>query len=629
MRGVTGPVIAIVLVLTSVFIPIAFLCGLTGELYRQFAVTISIAVVISGVVALTLTPALCVLILKREHHQPGRFFRGFNTLFEHVRGGYTGGVAWMLRRGMIGALLFLAMVACAIFLWRITPGSLVPDEDQGYYISAVILPDGSTLERTFKVVNQVEAAIRSNPANQDVIAFTGFDFLGGGFRNNAASGFVTQKHWDERKVATQQLVGELFGKTAGIKEALVLAFNPPAIFGLGTAGGFEFYIQNRGNGGAKRLQEVTQAFLARANRDPQLGGAQTLWRATVPQLTVDVDREKAKKLGVPIDDVFNSLAATLGTYYVNDFNKYGRTWQVLMSADAPYRNRPDDIGAVYVRSQTGAMIPLSSLATVRYTSGPDSLDRFNDLPAVKIIGQAAPGVSSGQAITRVEEIAKEVLPADFSYDWGGTSYQEKRSGGASTFALGLAVIMVFLILAAQYEKWSLPLSVLLALPFGTFGALMAIQIARLTNDVYFQIGLVTLLGLASKNAILIVQFASEMYHQGMTASAAALEAARLRFRPILMTSMAFILGVMPLAFSTGAGAGARRSVGTGVMGGMLSATFLAIFFVPMFFKLLATRRLREGRSTAEIREEIERSKTVTHAHVQHPHFAPHGGEGNA
>ena len=259
----------------------------------------------------------------------------------------------------------------------------------------------------------------------------------------------------------------------------MLAFNPPAIFGLGTAGGFEFYIQNRGDGGAKRLAEVKEPVPRRAPiSDPQLGGAQTLWRATVPQLSVDVDREKAKKLGVPIDEVFNTLAATLGTYYVNDFNKYGRTWQVLMSADAPYRKRPDDIGAVYVRSDKGEMVPLSSVATVRYTSGPDSLDRFNNLPAVKIIGQAAPGVSSGQAIARVEAIAKEVLPSDFSFDWGGTSYQEKRSGGASTFALGLAVIMVFLILAAQYESWSLPLSVLLALPFGTFGALAAVYISR-------------------------------------------------------------------------------------------------------------------------------------------------------
>ncbi len=604
MTEVTGPVIAIVLVLTAVFVPIAFLGGLTGELYRQFAVTISIAVVISGLIALTLTPALCVIILKREHHAPGRFFTAFNNGFAHVTRGYTTGVAFMLRRGFIGAILFVLMVAAAIFLWRITPGSLVPDEDQGFYISAVILPDGATLERTFKVVTKVEDAIRSNPNNQDIIAFTGFDFIGGGFRNNAATLFVTQKHWDERTVKAEDLVKELYGKTAGIKEALVLAFNPPAIFGLGTAGGYEFYIQNRGDGGAKRLAEVKDQFLARANRDPQLGGAQTLWRATVPQITVDVDREKAKKLGVPIDEVFNTLAATLGTYYVNDFNKYGRTWQVLMSADAPYRQRPDDIGAVFVRSEKGEMMPLSAVATVRYTSGPDSLDRFNNLPAVKIIGSAAPGVSSGQAIARVEAIANEVLPSDFSFDWGGTSYQEKRSGGASTFALGLAVIMVFLILAAQYEKWSLPLSVLLALPFGTFGALAAVYISRHTNDVYFQIGLVTLLGLASKNAILIVEFASQMYHQGMSASAAALEAARLRFRPILMTSMAFILGVLPLAVATGAGAGARTSVGTGVMGGMLAATFLAVFFVPLFFRFFEEFKLNEKRTRDELFAEV-------------------------
>jgi len=406
----------------------------------------------------------------------------------------------------------------------------------------------------------------------------------------------------------------------------VLAFNPPAIFGLGTAGGYEFYIQNRGDGGAKRLAEVKDQFLARANRDPQLGGAQTLWRATVPQLTVDVDREKAKKLGVPIDEVFNTLAATLGTYYVNDFNKYGRTWQVLMSADAPYRQRPDDIGAVFVRSTKGEMMPLSAVATVRYTSGPDSLDRFNNLPAVKIIGSAAPGVSSGQAIARVEQIAREVLPSDFSFDWGGTSYQEKRSGGASTFALGLAVIMVFLILAAQYEKWSLPLSVLLALPFGTFGALAAVYISHHTNDVYFQIGLVTLLGLASKNAILIVEFASQMYHQGMSASAAALEAARLRFRPILMTSLAFILGVLPLAIATGAGAGARTSVGTGVMGGMLAATFLAVFFVPLFFRFFEDFRLNEKRTREELFDEV-RSRQRAHRIPQTPGHPPGASQG--
>ncbi len=635
MHEVTGPIIAIVLTLCAVFVPIAFLGGLTGELYRQFAVTISIAVVISGLVALTLSPALCVLMLKHGHRPPGRFFTWFNDWFARVTRHYSDGVLWLIRRGIVAVVLFAGMVAITAWLWKTTPGSLVPDEDQGFYIGAVFLPDGASLERTDKVVKQVEEAIRANPANQDIVSFTGFDFIGGGFRNSAATLFVVQVPWDKREVTAASLVGELFGRTMGIKEALVLAFNPPAIFGLGTTGGFEFYIQNRGEGGAKRLAEVTQAFLARANSDQELGGAQTLWRATVPQLYVDTDREKAKKLGVPIDDVYNALAGTLGTYYVNDFNKYGRTWQVLMSAEPAYRKRPDDIGGVYVRSTKGEMIPLSSLATVKYTSGADALDRFNNLPAVKIIGQAAPGYSSGQAIARVEQIAAEVLPPDFSFDWGGTSYQEKRSGGASGFALALAVIMVFLILAAQYERWSLPLSVLLALPFGTFGALAAVTLRGLTNDVYFQIGLVTLLGLAAKNAILIVEFALRRHDDGLSTSAAAIEAARLRFRPILMTSLAFILGVLPLAISTGAGAGARHSVGTGVMGGMVAATFLAIFFVPWFFRLIFERRIsraaQQGRAPCGDRPcaRLHARLTVpTPGHPPHPGQVPgaHGTE---
>jgi HAE1 family hydrophobic/amphiphilic exporter-1/multidrug efflux pump len=623
MREVTSPIIAIVLVLCAVFIPIAFLGGLTGELYRQFAVTISIAVVISGIVALTLTPSLCVIVLQPVKREKTGFFAWFNRFFGRITDRYESGVAWIIRRGAIGLALFAVMVALAITLWRITPGSLVPDEDQGFYIAAVILPDGATLERTDKVVGEVLQAIKSNPNNQDAVAFTGFDFLGGGFRNNAATIFVTQKHWDERKVATPQLVGELFSKTAHIKEALVLAFGPPPIFGLGTAGGFEFYIQNRGEGGAPRLAQVLGQFLGAAHKDPQLGMVQTLWRANVPQLSVDVDREKAKALGVSLDELYGTLAATLGTYYVNDFNKFGRTWQVLLSAEPGYRNQPQDIGKVFVKTDANQMVPLASLAKVRYSAGPDQLERFNNLPAVKIFGQGAPGVSSGQAIQVVEKVAAEALPPDFSFDWGGASFQEKRSAGTSGLALGLAVVMVFLILAAQYEKWSLPLSVLLAMPFGTFGALAAVWLRGLTNDVYFQIGLVTLLGLAAKNAILIVEYAVLKHEEGLSASAAAVEAARLRFRPILMTSLAFILGVLPLALSTGAGAGARHSVGTGVMGGMMAATFLAIFFVPMFFKLMTDRHLTEKRSTSEIKDEVQRARNVTHAAVQHPHHAPH------
>ncbi|MFI4930989.1 MAG: efflux RND transporter permease subunit [Burkholderiales bacterium] len=621
MREVSGPVIAIVLTLCAVFVPIAFLGGLTGELYRQFAVTISIAVVISGIVALTLTPSLCVILLKREHKAPGRLFAAFNRVFQRITGGYVQGVGFMVRRAGIGLALFAGMVVFAVGLWRITPGSLVPDEDQGFYISAVILPDGASLQRTDEVVSEVVKIIKSNPYNLDAIAFTGFDFLGGGYRNNAATIFVTQTDWDKRPVPVQALVGELFMKTAHIKEALVLAFNPPPIFGLGTAGGFEFYVQNRGEGGSQRLAQVSQQFMGAASQSKMLGGVQTLWRASSPQLYVNVDRERAKALGVPVDELFNTLSSTLGSYYVNDFNKYGRTWQVLMSAEAGFRKRPDDIGRMWVRSTSGEMVPVSALASVKYSSGPETLDRFNNLPAVKMFGQGAPGISSGQAIAEVERIAKQVLPPDFSYDWGGASYQEKRSSGTSGLALVLGALMVFLILSAQYEKWSLPLSVLLALPFGTFGALAAVWLRGMTNDVYFQIGLVTLLGLAAKNAILIVEYASLKHHEGMSASAAALEAARLRFRPIIMTSLAFILGVLPLAYSSGAGAAARRSVGTGVMGGMLAATFLAIFFVPMFFKIITARRLRESRSTHEIQAEAQH----VHAHaaatgaLNHPH----------
>jgi hydrophobe/amphiphile efflux-1 (HAE1) family protein len=628
MREVTGPVIAIVLTLTAVFVPIAFIGGLAGELYRQFAVSISIAVVISGLVALTLTPSLCVLILRREHRQAGRFSRWFNDGFRRVTGRYVDGVTWMMRRGGIALVLFAGMVAITAGLWRATPGSLVPDEDQGYYIAAVFLPDGATLERTDRVVREVVDIIKSNPANENAVAFTGFDFLGGSFRNSAATIFVTQKHWDERKVGTAQLVGEFFVKTGHIREALLLAFTPPPIFGLGTAGGFEFYLQNRGDGGPERLARVTHQLLAAAAKDPMFVQVNTLWRASVPQLFVATDREKAKALRVPLDELYNTLAATLGTFYVNDFNRFGRTWQVLMSAEPAYRSRPHDVGAVYVRSDEGKMVPLSALADVRYSSGPDTLERFNNLPAVKILGAAAPGYSSGQAIARMEEIARRTLPPDFSFDWGGASFQEKRTGGASFLALGLAVVMVFLILAAQYDRWSLPLSVLLALPFGTFGALAAVWLRGFTNDVYFQIGLVTLLGLAAKNAILIVEYALLKKSEGFTTSAAAIEAARLRFRPILMTSLAFILGVVPLAFSVGAGAGARQSAGTGVMGGMLAATFLAIFFIPWFFKMIVDRRLSDPRSTGEIEDEVRHHREAAQraAHTARHHPVSPGGD---
>src|SRR5919106_300466 len=548
MKEVTSPIIAIVLVLCAVFIPIAL--------------------VISGLVALTLTPSLCAIVLKKQTHTPNRVFGWFNRGFARVTDRYESGVAWMIRRGAVALALFAVMVAVTGFLWTRTPGSLVPDEDQGWYFAPVILPDGASLARTDKMVEEVSAAIRSNPFNEHVMAFTGFDFAGGFvFRENAATIFVTQTHWDKRALPVGALVGDFYMKTGHIKEGLAIAFPPPAIFGLGTAGGFEFYLQNRGEGGAKRLWEVTQQFIGAASQSPKLAMVNTFWRANVPQLYVDVDREKAKSLGVPLEDIFSTLAATLSSYYVNDFNKFGRTWQVLLSAEPGQRGSPEDAGSVYVRSEKGEMIPLRSLARIEYSSGPGTLTRFNNLPAVQVLGSGRPGVSSGDAIAEIERIAAEVLPPDFSLDWSGASFQEKRSGGTSVLVLALGALMAFLILAAQYERWGLPLSVMLALPFGTFGALAAIWInnlvlthfgrSPLTNDVYFQIGLVTLLGLAAKNAILIVEYALLKSEEGLSYSAAAVEAARLRFRPILMTSLAFILGVLPPALSTGASAGAR------------------------------------------------------------------------
>ena len=587
MHEVTGPVIAIVLVLCAAFVPIAFLGGLAGELYRQFSVTISIAVVISGLVALTLTPALCAVLLKPGAERKNKFFDGFNRSFARLTARYTRGVAFFLKRGMLGLALFVGMVALTGLMYKIVPGGLVPDEDQGYFLGAVILPEGSSLERTNQVVKKVEAAMSPNKNIESVFSLVGLNFLGGGgLKSSAATMFFPLKPWGERTQTAKELVGETYMKTGGIKEGLPLAFAPPAIQGLGQTGGFEFYLQNKGDGGVRRLAQLLPALLAEANKQPELQGVKTLWQANSPQLYVNVDTEKARSMGIAVADIYNTLAATLGTYYVNDFNKSGRIYQVLMQAEGQYRAKPDDIGALHVRSKAGQMIQIRSVAEVKFVAGPDSVQHFNALPSIQILGDPKPGFSSGQAIAAMERAANKVLPTDVGFDWGGSAFQQKRSSGAAGLALGAGFVMIFLILAAQYEKWSLPLSVLLALPFGIFGALTAVYLRNFANDVYFQIGLVTLLGLSAKNAILIVEFATVKVHEGLTPVAAALEAARLRFRPILMTSLAFILGVMPLAFSTGAGAAARQSIGTGVLGGMLAATFLAVFLVPLFFKLV-------------------------------------------
>ena len=592
MREVSGAVVAIVLVLCAVFIPVAFLGGIAGRLYQQFAVTVAISVVISGVVALTLTPALCALLLKPSRKESA-LFRPFNRAFAALTAFYIGGVRLVLKHAIVSLLLFAAVLGGSVWLIRTIPGSFVPSEDMGFLYGALVLPDGATLGRTGRFGGSVQEALMQNPSVEHVFSISGFDLIGGGNKTNAGTMFITLKPWDQRPVTSYDVIAYGGQKTAPLRDGMALLFNPPPIRGLGTAAGFEAYVQNRADGDPKKLAVVLQEFNAELRKNPQLAGINSFFRPTVPQLFVEVDREKAIALGIPVSEVFDALQGTMGSLYVNDFNRFGRTFRVQIQAEAVYRLKPEDLGSVYVRSATsGEMLPLKSLLRVKSSVGAEQLDRFNGFVAAKVLGSGAPGVSSGQAIAAVEETAARVLPAGYALEWAGQAFQERRVGKASTFAFGFALIMVFLILAAQYERWSLPFAVLLSVPFAVLGALVAVLMRGMSNDIYFQIGLVTLIGLAAKNAILIVEFAAQKQAEGMSALDAAVEAARLRFRPIVMTSLAFVLGVVPLVFATGAGAAARRSMGTGVFGGMLAATFIATLFIPLFFVLLSRAKKR-------------------------------------
>ena len=592
MREVSGAVVAIVLVLCAVFIPVAFLGGIAGRLYQQFAVTVAISVVISGVVALTLTPALCALLLKPTHKESA-LFRPFNRAFAALTAFYIGGVRLVLKHAIVSLLLFAGVMGSSVWLVRTIPGSFVPSEDMGFLYGALVLPDGATLGRTGRFGGSVQEALMQNPSVEHVFSISGFDLIGGGNKTNAGTMFITLKPWDQRPVTSYDVIAYGGQKTAPLRDGMALLFNPPPIRGLGTAAGFEAYVQNRADGDPKKLAVVLQDFNAELRKNPQLAGINSFFRPTVPQLFVEVDREKAIALGIPVSEVFDALQGTMGSLYVNDFNKFGRTFRVQIQAEAVYRLKPEDLGSVYVRSATsGEMLPLKSLLRVKSSVGAEQLDRFNGFVAAKVLGSGAPGISSGQAIAAVEETAARVLPAGYALEWAGQAFQERRVGKASTFAFGFALIMVFLILAAQYERWSLPFAVLLSVPFAVLGALVAVLMRGMSNDIYFQIGLVTLIGLAAKNAILIVEFAAQKQAEGMSALDAAVEAARLRFRPIVMTSLAFVLGVVPLVFATGAGAAARRSMGTGVFGGMLAATFIATLFIPLFFVLLSRAKKR-------------------------------------
>jgi multidrug efflux pump len=592
---VSAAVVAIVLVLCAVFIPVAFQGGIAGQLYRQFAVTVAIAVVISGVVALTLTPALCAMILKKSHGE-NAFFRKFNQGFSGLTHFYTKTVNLTLHHRIIGSVVFGLIILAVIVLFRTVPGSFVPAEDQGYVVTVVVMPDGATLKRTTDTTENIRAAIAKDPAVAFEFAVNGFELLTGANKTSAGTMFVRLKDWDERTTTANDMVGKLFGIGMSQPDGMAFAVNPPAIRGLGSAGGFEVYIQSQRDSDPIKLAAVMNNFIDAMKSNPKLTGLNTFFRPTVPQLLIEVDEAKALSQNVRIADIYATLQSTMGSYYVNDFNRNGRTYRVQLQAEPEFRMKPEDLGKVYVRSQptasnsNGNMIPISALSKVTSVVGAEQLERYNGLLSAKVFGSGAAGVSSGDAIKTVEQIAKQNLPDGYRIAWTGQAYQEKRTGSAAMFAFGFAIIMVFLILAAQFETWALPLAVIMAVPFALAGALLAVLLRGMPNDIYFQIGLITLIGLAAKNAILIVEFASQKMEEGMPVGQAAMEAARLRFRPIVMTSMAFVLGIVPLVFATGAGAAARQSMGTGVFGGMILATFVATIFIPLFFTWLTDEK---------------------------------------
>ncbi|MBS63256.1 multidrug efflux RND transporter permease subunit [Salinisphaera sp.] len=601
MEEVSGPVIAVVLVLAAVFVPVGFLGGLSGQMYRQFAITIAVSVAFSGLVALTLTPALCAVFLKPRKKTPNWFFRKFNQMFKKATGAYLWGVDLLLRRAILGLVLFVGVLVATWFMSTQVPGGLLPQEDQGYIFTTYTLPPAASLQRTEEVRDEViSKSLKAMPAVEDIVGVAGYDFLAGAQRTYAGIAFLTLKDWDERGGQGQDsfsLVGQTFGLGAQIPDAQIIAFNPPPIIGLSTTGGFEGYLQSKSGDSFNEIREAAGKVVAEANKRPELSQVRTTLTTNVPRYRLDVDREKAKTLGVPINDLFATLQATFGSLYVNQFTYLGRNWQVNIQSDAPYREKPEDLAKVFVRSDTtGDMIPVSSLVSHERRLAADVVERFNIFPAAKIMGSPAPGYSSGQANAAIQQVVADVLGGNnYQLSFTGTAYQEETAAGSGGIAVLFGMIMVFLILAAQYEKWTLPLAVITAVPFAALGAFVAVWFRGIDNNLYFSVGLLVLIGLAAKNAILIVEFAVMSREEGKSPAAAAFEAAKLRFRPIVMTSLAFILGCVPLALATGASANSRNAIGTAVVGGMLAATFFAILFVPLFYDLVERGSARAGR----------------------------------
>jgi multidrug efflux pump len=603
MEEISTALIAVVMVMASVFVPAAFLPGTTGQLYKQFAITIVISVVISGFVALTLSPAMCGLMLK--HAAPSkrgimglvnRFFAWFNRGFHRFTLGFGGVVVLMIKRKAVAFILLAFFVYALVHLFRTTPTSFVPNEDQGHVMGQVIMPDAASLNRTVQTSSRVDELFAKSPAVADRTVVNGFSLLDSQYKPNVSTFFVTFKDFEERysskerarKESAEAVLKEVAAGARPIETGLFIPIMPPAIMGIGTTGGFEFWIQDKAAGDPVRLAEITQQFLAKARTRPELTGLNTTFRAASQQLRAEVDRSRAVLLGVPIADVYSTLQAQFGSIQVSQYNQYSRVWNVILQSDAPYRRSPGDITKLYTRSTHGEMVPLSALVTTRYVSGPDLVPHFNGFPAAYLTGDAAPGYSSGTAIKAMEEVANEVLPAGYGFAWSGMAYEEKKSGGTSANAFLFGIIIVFLVLAAQFESWILPGSVLTAVPFGILGALVFNWLRGLNNDVYFQIGLLVLIGLGAKNAVLRVAFAVDLRKQGLSVMDATIQAGEERLRPIVMTSLAFIFGVLPLAKAAGAGANARHSIGTGIIGGMLGETTLAMIYVPLFFYIFDT-----------------------------------------